>query len=306
MLTGLPMDDETDRRRPVAVMYENTKAALPHRGISSAGLCFEIPVEGAINRILGVFTEYNEVENIGPVRSARDYFIDYAQAVGAVFVHYGGSPQAYSAVKDRVIANLDGINSKVDSGMFFRDAERKARSGATHSVFAYGAKIDKLIDSFQYRKEVSEDRGTAFSFADSVVTPTGLSAATISVKYSDYITGTFKYDMQTGLYMRSQFGEPHVDELNGKQVAVTNVAVIFTPCTLIKGDSAGRIKVNTVGSGDGYLFTAGGGTKIKWSKADHAAPLVITDESGEEVKLNKGKTWVCVTPTSMEKSFKYE
>jgi hypothetical protein len=100
-LTGLAIPEEDVGKRPVAVMLNNLKAAMPQYGVSSADIIYEVPAEGGITRMLAVFQSMEGVGRIGSVRSARPYFLDLAQGLDAIFLHAGGSEQAYSDIKTR-------------------------------------------------------------------------------------------------------------------------------------------------------------------------------------------------------------
>ena len=54
-LTGLPMEPEYERNRPVAVMLNNLKKAQPQLGNSQADIIYEVPAEGGITRMLAVY-----------------------------------------------------------------------------------------------------------------------------------------------------------------------------------------------------------------------------------------------------------
>ncbi len=302
LLTGLPVPEERAKARPMAVMINNLKKATPSRGIGSADMYIEILAEGEINRIMAVFTDYAGLTSIGSVRSARDYFVDYAQGLDAVFIHYGGSPQAYTVLKQRKVPHLDGINGTVDSIMFYRDKDRRKTAGYEHSAFATGEGLVKALERFELRTTVDESAQPVFTFAESPAPAGAIDAPTLTAVYSKYISPVFAYDDENDVYLRSQYGEKHIDELTGEQLSVENVVVLFTEHERIKGDDALRIKVDTVGSGEGYYFSMGKGARIGWTKESVSSPLLLTDDQGNALPINPGKTWICILPPSAESS----
>lgn len=99
-LTGEGCARDIAQKRPVAVMLNNLKKALPQLGVSQADIIYEAPAEGGITRMLAVFQSVEEVGNIGSVRSARDYYVSLAMGHDALYLHAGGSPGAYAAIKN--------------------------------------------------------------------------------------------------------------------------------------------------------------------------------------------------------------
>ena len=106
-LTGVPMEEEYENDRPVAVMFNNLKAAQPQLGVSRADIIYEIPAEGGITRMVGVYQSLDGVGTIGSIRSARPYYLEVALGHDAIFLHAGGSPQAYTLIKQWGVPALD-------------------------------------------------------------------------------------------------------------------------------------------------------------------------------------------------------
>ena len=103
--------------RPFAVMIDNHKDAWPQAGLQKAYMVYEIVVEGGETRLMALF-KGADVDKIGPVRSARHYFIDYAMENDAIYVHFGQSPQAASDIKKYSINDINGISE--DGSTFWR------------------------------------------------------------------------------------------------------------------------------------------------------------------------------------------
>jgi len=289
-LTGLPTKETVVNCRPVAVVINNHHKALPQSGIGQAAIYYEVLAEGNITRIVAIFHDFN-TQKIGPVRSARPYFLDFAMEYDAIFVHHGGSPQAYDTIQETGIADLDGM---ILSGTFWRDPDRVKIPGMfEHSSFTGEALIRQAQEQFEFRPVIHEGLNPGFLFYDEPTYPASAAdAALISVPFADEYGAVFEF--RNGLYYKSIEDVPQIDSETDEQLSVTNILIQFVPVTLIPGDTAGRRDVNLIGDGDGLLITKGGSVPIKWSKESHDTPTSWYNEDGGDLYLNKGKTWICV------------
>ena len=294
-LTGEWIDEEIAARRPVAVTINNSTVALPQSGLSQAEVMFETLAEGNITRLIAVFQDL-DVSRIGAVRSARHYFIDFAFDYDALFVHYGGSPQAYNDVVVLGSPSLNGL-SWLDGLLTWRDPDRLAIRGMyEHSVFTSGERILESWDRVGYREEFSEDWAPHFRFATDEFVPDGIDAHDVTVPYSRSYPGRFVYDEDTGRYWRFQSGNPHVDEEQDVQLSVKNILVQSTRVYVIPGDDAGRRNVETVGRGEGVYISNGRAVPVTWERSDRKAQTVWRDEQGNTLTINPGNLWICVLP----------
>ncbi len=290
-LTGLYIAEETASKRPYAVVVNNMKKALPQSGISQASIIYEVLAEGDITRLVAIFDEFS-TEKLGPIRSARDYFLDFALDSDAVFVHHGGSPSGYSQISALKINNLDGMR---DGNTFWRDPVRyNTPAMIEHSSYTDTSKILSGVAAKGYRTEPQTDE-SMFNFYEKPASPkNGEYATVITVPFSQNYTSKFVYDEETKLYSKFERDNKHIDEENGEQLTVSNIIVQFVDMHVIQGDEAGRRSVKLVSSGDGYVITNGSYAKITWKKTSHNSPTEWFDENGEKLSLNKGRTWVCV------------
>ncbi len=293
-LTGLPVEEDISNKRPYAIMLNNIKAALPQYAVSQADIIYEMLAEGGITRMLGVFQDVREVGAIGSVRSARDYYLDLAQGLDAIYVHGGGSPKAYDEISNRGVAAIDGIKGKY-AQMFYRDQYRMNSAGYEHSLFTSGELIEKCAGDYGYRLEHETGYSNGLLFADAVQ-PAGGKAENVRVEFSGYKTGLFEYDAESGLYKISQYGAPYTDGAVGEQVAVKNVLVLYCEMYTIAGDDAGRMAADLVGSGTGYFICNGTYCKINWQKDAYSAPFIYTLEDGTPLELARGTSYVNILP----------
>lgn len=308
-LTGEGTQVDLSANRPVAIMLNNLKKALPQCGISQADLIYEVPAEGGITRMMAVFQSLDDVASLGSVRSSRPYYVELAAGLDAIYIHAGGSDDAYSAIKKYGVFNIDGVNGPYGGTMFYRDAQRKKNAGYEHSLFTSGERIENLLSGSlsKMRQTHKEGYSLPLAFAKDGTPANSQQASTLSVKYSYYKTGLFTYDPERAAYLVSQQVDgkdgPYKDGNNDQQVAVTNVLVLHTDINLIKGDSAGRLTVRLTGSGSGYYACGGQYIPITWSKDSATAPLRFATADGLPLTLGVGKTYINIVDTDAAVTF---
>ena len=293
-LTGLPMEEEYENDRPIAVMLNNRKVAQPQLGISLADIIYEISAEGGITRMLGVFQTLEGVETLGSIRSARPYFIEAALGHDALYVHAGGSDAAYQDIADWGVANMDGVNGGTDAQIFWRDAERRSAMGYEHSLVTSAEKIQDYLSTGVFRTEHKDSYQYTQEFTADATPAGGAAAEHVTLKFSPYKTGLFDYDAEKGVYTVSQFGKAYTDGVNGEQVTAANVLVLETAISVIPGDTEGRLNVTMTGSGKGTFFCGGKAVEIKWSKADRNSPFTYSLTDGTPLVLQQGVSYVCI------------
>ena len=287
-LTGNPGFCETAvGKRPVAVMVNNIGQALPHRGLSKADIIYEVVVEGGITRMMAVFADQDHVPYVGPVRSARHYYIDLALPYNSVFVHFGGSPAGYERIQATGIDHIDGMTY---SNSFYQDKQRAQSKGREHSFFISSDEISALMS----KAGISEDGETTapFLFSEKELTPTQLDAQQVFVAFSGSANSSFSYNRSTGLYKKQRNGEAHIDADTGKVLQYKNILILYTSIGSYNGESYRREVSLT--SGNGYYVTNGGREPIQWTKGNSANQFSFTRENGEALTVNPGKTYICI------------
>ena len=298
-LSGQPIDEKSVNNRPLAVVINNRKVALPQLGIAAADIIFEVPVEGTYTRMLAIFQDISETGNIGSVRSARTCFVDIAQAFDSIFIHAGGSPSAYSIMKSRSIARFDGVNGP-GSSMYFRDSQRQRSMGYEHSLLTSSAKIAEYIDTLGYRLEHETGYVSPLRFEDELKI-SGSKAAGVTVKFNSSKSATFEYDDKYGLYFASQQGGKYVDGNTNTQLSFANLVVIQTTIKVV--DSEGRLDIDLTSGGDGFLAIGGQYVPIKWSRDSDSAPFIFRNANGDIITLRSGKTYVAVISSAASAEF---
>lgn len=290
-LTGQTVEKAEAERRPVAIMLNNIATALPQQHVDAADVLYECQVEGGLTRLLGVYNDWTELDAIGSVRSAREYYIDFAANHDAIFVHAGGSTSAYVHLKSRKPNNLDAVNDGVAGQYFHRDPERRKTMSYEHTLVIDGDNLDAAIAKKKYRTEYASSFANPLHFVGEeqvIDLANGKSAKDITVKFGAH-TAAFTYDKNSNTYLRFQNGNKHIEGTTDKQLAFENVIVLFCPYTFT-GDSKNHIEVDDLGTGKGYYITGGEYVSINWSKANGDTAFKLTYDSGREVYLTPGKT----------------
>ncbi|NLL39460.1 MAG: DUF3048 domain-containing protein [Clostridiales bacterium] len=292
-LTGMPVSEDISGLRPLAIMLNNIYEALPQHGIGKADIIYETLAEGGITRMLAIYQDITGAGKIGSIRSARSYYLDLAQGHDAIFIHAGGSPQAYDEIYSRGVSNIDGVNGNYE--IFYRNKER-ANYSYEHTLFSTDELINEYLPTYSIRREHPEDYSYKMLFADDGTPENGESAQVMKVKFSDYKTGVFEYDPQSGLYMASQYGEIMADGNTGEQVGVKNLLVLYASVGNLENDAYGRIAIDLTGSGKGLFASGGKYIPITWKKDGYTSQFEYFLEDGTDLIFGRGSTYICIVP----------
>lgn len=289
-LDGMLVTPAEAQLQPFAVMVENHTDARPLSGPASANLVFEIPVEGGITRYMLVFDATTTIDGIGPVRSARPYFVDYADGLNAVYGHVGGSPEGLEKIK--AMTSFRDLNEFSNGKYFWRSAKR----AAPHNVFT---RTDLLRDAFDQKQwKIGHFRGWHYKEDDQ------LESTTSSVRGSDMgpklsyggsYNASWAYDRKENVYTRSESAQVQKDQ-DGTIVRAKNIVVLQTDGSVI--DSYGRLKIRTTGRGKATLYRDGKKMEISWTRvAGEHIRFETTD--GNDALFDRGTTWieVVIDPT---------
>lgn len=301
-LTGLATETDLSGRKPVAIMLNNLKQALPQQGNSQADIIYEVLAEGGITRMLAVYQDVSAVGAIGSVRSARLYYLELALGHDAVFIHAGGSPEFYTAKNNLGVTTVDGVRgyySGASAGIFWRDRRRiEGKNFAyEHSLLTSGENITTTLTARGLLGDHAEGYSPGLTFTKDGTPADGQTATTVTVPFSNYKTGVFRYDQASGLYAVEEYGQPYIDGNDGSQVAVTNLLILQADTTVV--DSEGRLEVELT-SGSGWFACGGKLVPITWVKNGRYEPLRYCNADGSQLTLGQGRSYVCIIPTSRE------
>ncbi|MBR3771731.1 MAG: DUF3048 domain-containing protein [Clostridium sp.] len=287
-LTGEWIDEKLADKRPFAVMLNNIKVASPQSGTSQASILYEAVVEGGITRLMGIFEDF-DAERIGSTRSARHYYVSFADEYDAVYVHYGQTKYATAKIKELGVDNLSGLSS-LGSTVFYRDNSIKA----PHNAFTSYNGIKKGMKAAGYRTKL-RDKVNTFTFYKKNTKIKGDNADKVTLGFSNYTSPYLTYNKKKGLYYRYQFGDKHVDRTTGKQLAFKNVIIQIVDEWDIDKNGYQTMDIGN-SQGEGYYITNGKAEKITWEKNESKKTRTYYDSNGKELKLNVGKTYIAVYP----------
>ncbi len=302
-LTGL-YDLANDRvgYRPIAVSVNNINVAWPQYGISKADIIYEIETEGGITRLMAMFSDTREIEKIGSVRSLRDQFIEATFPLNPIIVHIGTSVFADEVMEAYGIRTLDGY---YNLNVYWRDPERLGKYSYEHTAMTSGASILKSIESSGMKTD-STSSISAFNFIDpdeeKVVPTTGAAGSvTCPLSANSMYDLDLRYDAESGKYLKYQRGNAQVDAGNdNKQLAFDNAFVIF--CHIDFNSGTDLIHAYYEEGGEAYYFSQGQYQHLTWTKDDFSSNFVFTTDDGEELRVNTGKSYLCViNETRMDK-----
>jgi hypothetical protein len=311
------------KSRPIAVMIDNSKDAMPHAGLNKAYIVYEMIAEGGESRLMALFKGVN-LEKIGPVRSSRHYFLDYARENDAIYVHYGWSPEAESDIKTYGINNINGVTS--DSIYFWRVSDKVAPHNAVtstkrilqaakdkgyrttstiSSILNY--KVDEFTLTDKYTSSAKNVDSVENSITNSAVKSENvnnansnievLSASKISIPFSQFNVARWEYDAQNKNYIRYSKNIQEVDWDSKEPYTAKNIIITFIKNEILNdGENKGRQTMNTTGIKDGYYITNGEAIKIKCEKTTRGGKTVYKDLNGNVIDVNDGNTFIEICP----------
>jgi Protein of unknown function (DUF3048) N-terminal domain/Protein of unknown function (DUF3048) C-terminal domain len=291
-LTGEPVKPSLAQRHVIAVMIDDLYAARPQSGLSQADVVWQAPAEGGIPRYMALFQTGNPPA-VGPVRSARLYFIAWAAEWNSVYVHAGGSPQA-----KQLLASSKGRGSVVYNADDFRWEGRYlwrvTTRAAPHNVYTDGKHLRQLARKVGAK---AIDRGPVWKFAPDADISQRPQGGTIIVPYP-YNKIRYNYDRKSNTYKRLVSVEgKQVDAATKVRIAPKNVIVMFMHfAPLNDGSHKSRLEANFTGSGVAYIATNGKTIKGTWKKKSMKGPTRFFDRQGNKVTLTVGQTFVQVVP----------
>lgn len=286
-LNGDQIRQKITKGQPVAVVIENyTPIRDQQDGLEEAALVYESLTEGGITRLLAIY-DGRPVDKIGPVRSARPYFITWSSEYRAPFVHVGGSPAALANLKGNFrVLNIDEFS---DSKTVWRDDDYLA----PHNAYTSVDKIAKRMDKAGYYHPLNSER---FPFKDPDTDSGDISLITIDFSIKPYEV-KYEYDPSDHRYTRYNGGEEH------HSIKPMNIVIQYVETEVL--DSIGRLRVQTHGAGNALVFRDGKVIEGTWEKdasinsEDQRANQSWTkffDKNGDEIELNRGQTWIEVVP----------
>ncbi|HLD31691.1 MAG TPA: DUF3048 domain-containing protein [Patescibacteria group bacterium] len=283
-LDGVCVESEKEiNPRLIAVMIENHPAARPPSGLAQARVVYEAPVEANYTRFLAIYLANQLVPEVGPVRSARPYFLDWVAEYGSpLYLHVGGSADALARIaKEKVL----DVNEFFYGQYFWRSKDRLA----PHNVYTNSENWLKLLEKIEY----TSDQYQGWAFA----TTTGYQPPTVNEIVVSFLPPTYeatwKYNTSTLKYDRYQDDQLHRDADKQKITADTVIVQKVKSQVL---DSVGRLGLATISEGEAFVFRQGQITIGQWRKDSLTNRTRFFDTNNSEILLQPGKIWLEILP----------
>jgi hypothetical protein len=280
-VTGLPLFEEVEDLQVFGVMIDNHFDAWPPSGIDEAILVVEAPVEAGISRMIAFFDETQEIGLIGPVRSARPYYLDWNNELDALLTHVGGSNAALDLIAS---GGTFDLNQYWLSEYFWRSTQRYA----PHNVYTSTEKLNAYVLNREEAGRAPELLYGIWKFKDADFE--GESAVGVRIDFAPpvYVVD-WEFDLESRQYLRSQANEAHTTDAN-VQIAADNVAIVITDVIII--DGVGRRSIDTIGEGEAYVLQDGVVIEGAWKKPSATERLRFYNDEDVEIEMNAGRTWI--------------
>lgn len=302
-----------EKQRPLGIMIENHENSRPQSGINSADIIYEAVAEGGITRFLNIYYCQAPVQ-VGPIRSARTYFLDYISEYGdsPLYVHVGGAntsgpADALSQINKYGWGGYNDMNQfSIGFPTFWRDYNRLGHATATeHTMYSTTDKLWKF--AAEKRKLTNKgkdgtpwDKGfVPYKFKDSESSTN--TSQSIHIEhwgdFSDYFVDWI-YEPTANIYNRRSGGVVHLDKNTGKQLSAKNIVILYMrESSAYDGyENNAHLLYRTIGSGKAQVFMDGKEIKGTWTKNLRTDRTVIKDQNGDEIEFNRGKIWFHILP----------
>ncbi len=307
--------DSWDQRRPLAVMIENHSEARPQSGLSSADVVYEAVAEGGITRFMGLFYCNLSDIQVGPVRSARTYFVDWLSEYNALYAHVGGAntPGPADALGQIIKYDIKDLNQfSIGFPVYWRDYQRLGHPVATeHTMYSTTQKLWEVgskrgwtaTDSAGIKWDV---KFTPWKFAKDEKGGGTTSKITVNFWESqpEYAV-EWNYDSASNTYKRKNGGAAHMDLDNNMQLSPKSVVIQFEKEANANDGYPGNVHLlyGTIGSGKALFFQNGTVVEGKWNKSSRLARSKYVDSAGKEIEFDKGQIWIQTVPEGSKVSY---
>jgi hypothetical protein len=308
--------DWWEQHRPLGIMVENHSEARPQSGLSSADVIYEAVAEGGITRFLSIFY-CQAAEEVGPIRSARTYFLDFISEYGAspLYAHVGGAntpgpADALSQIEDYDWASVNDLNQfSIGFPTFWRDYDRLGHPAATeHTMYSTTEKLLQFAATSRKLK-VEDANGIPwtkgfipYDFKDDVPVAQRPAKQTIHLEFwttdPAYVV-EWTYEPTANIYKRNNGGVAHIDRNNNKQLTTKNIVVL----KMIESNANDGYENNlhllykTKGTGKAEIFMDGKQITGTWKKDSRTSRTLLFDSAGSQIKFDRGTIWFEIIPT---------
>ena len=301
-LTGLPMVDEP--YTPIALVLDDSPEVFPHWGVADADWIVQTPLRrDGDTRLVAVYGS-RYPEQAGGVRSARMTTFSVATLFTAAAASGSWPPNWSENVSvEHWIDELDynkpiryfnllgtKYRERVDfleepwnlSGHVREMHESLAKrtvKGITAKPIKFEPRFFRFADAPLTGGDEAASVGVRFLNMDDPALESGTSACSFA-----YTEGKgYTRDSSTGLYSDRDTGEPLV---------FANVIILRTPLEWEEDSNYPYYRDQLKGCGQAEFFQSGRHVTGAWYRKTKKSRLVLLDEAGEEIQLQRGKTFM--------------
>jgi len=289
-LDGQMYLENVANRHPLGIMIENHPDARPQIGLDKAKIIYEAVTEGGITRFMALYGPDN-APKVGPVRSARTYYLDWCLEYDCFYAHVGGNLDALDLIPQIKIKDLDQF--RYGSEAYWREPEKG--KATEHTMYTDTEKLWAIsqtnewdmksqFESFEFKKEPPMDQRP-----ETQSIGVNFSTSTYNV--------TWKYAKDKNIYERYMAGVPHKDRETGEILTAKNIIIQevnrwYAPTEINEEGWA----MKTTGEGKAKIVLDGKLTEGTWKKADRKARTEFYDSEGNKIKFNSGVFWYEIVP----------
>jgi hypothetical protein len=267
-------------------MVENHVDSRPQSGLTAASIVYEAIAEGGITRFLAVYGP-SGAQTVGPVRSARTYYVNWIKELNGYYAHVGGNYDALELIRSIGILDLDQFGNP---SAYWRDKSKKVSS--EHTMYTDTSKLYGVAGDKKY---TTENTFIPYKFVDEpVVELRTVASQTVSINFGNASYNVvYRYDKTTNSYARELAGKAHVDAANGQQIQAKNIVIqtVNRRPTVTKINENGWI-MDTSGSGKAVVVRDGIKVDGTWKKDNDNSRTRFFDATGTEINFNRGATWI--------------
>lgn len=284
--SGLMVEEGRLNVRPIAVMIENHPDSRPQSGLNEADIVYETFAEGGITRFLAIYQSQKPKE-IGPVRSARPYYVEWADSYNALYAHIGGSVEGLNLINTLGVSDLNQFSL---GSYFWRDNSR----WAPHNVYTTVDKLMSAADSKGY--ETTDNNILGYQFKDDIEEELRSVAQKFTVNFNYSYGPTYTYNVNCNCYYRSLVGVKQIDKNTKERIQAKNVVIVFSSMGSQRVRNSTYTTIKTTGTGKAYIYLDGKKITGIWKRVN-GKPIRFYDANVKEIKLNRGTTWIDIVPT---------
>jgi len=298
-LDGLEYDKEVANRRPIAIMIENHPDARPQFGLTKASIVYESIAEGGITRYMALYGP-KDADRVGPIRSARTYFVEWMLEYKAIYAHAGGAANALDLL--RQVRAGEGDIDHAGKPVMWR--ERRGNEASEHTLYGSTVFIRSYAQDVNWTQDADfvpwlfkeKDTRSEEERKEGAITA-------VHIPFSGSYKVDYVYDASDNTWARSLAGKKDIDELTKEQIKPTNIVVL----TIARNEvaSAGKTvgELNLYTEGKAQVFQDGKVIEGTWKKEGQGKKTKVFDQDKKEIRLSPGQTFVTVVHPGMNVTF---